>query len=382
LLVIDNSGSMGEEQAVLTEAFSAMVRALEGPGVIANYRIGFTTTDNGNPWCTSSSTASVRGGQMQISSCRSRLDGFLSENADGIIDRTTTCLDACPAGLEDIPVLPSVIEEGGEAVARPWLERIDGVRNLPADIAAPDAVACIAPQGISGCGFEQPLEAMYLALTRARTEGQASYGFLRPQASLVIVLLTDEVDCSYNLDHDVIFYPAGRGGRPESLAAFWSDPAATLPTSAICWNAGVSCTGDSCRSANLNEDGLEAATTEDAVLHPVDRYVDFVRAIAAEKQAVDPSLEVRIVAIAGVPPGYDGTLSYSQEGDEAFLASFGVAPGCTSENGEAVPPVREREFAEAFQVGNDPNLYSICGDDFREAFQPVADDLCGYLPIP
>ncbi len=39
----------------------------------------------------------------------------------------------------------------------------------------------------------------------------------------------------------------------------------------------------------------------------------------------------------------------------------------------AIPPVREREFAEAFEVGDRRNLFSICQDDYTGALQAIAD---------
>src|SRR4029078_9614293 len=51
LFVVDNSGSMAEEQIALTSAFGSFVEVREQPGVVSSYRIGITTTDNGNPWC-------------------------------------------------------------------------------------------------------------------------------------------------------------------------------------------------------------------------------------------------------------------------------------------------------------------------------------------
>jgi cobalamin biosynthesis protein CobT len=44
LFVIDNSGSMAEEQALLSANFKAFIDVLERDDVKANYRIGITTT--------------------------------------------------------------------------------------------------------------------------------------------------------------------------------------------------------------------------------------------------------------------------------------------------------------------------------------------------
>src|SRR5690606_29906436 len=43
LFVVDNSGSMGEEQATLAANFASFIDVLERPKVSANYRIGVTT---------------------------------------------------------------------------------------------------------------------------------------------------------------------------------------------------------------------------------------------------------------------------------------------------------------------------------------------------
>src|SRR5262249_13037841 len=65
---------------------------------------------------------------------------------------------------------------------------------------------------------------------------------------------------------------------------------------------------------------------------------------------------------------------------------FGIGPGCvnntTTPPSTARPPVREREFAEAFQVGNelsDRNLYSICEDDFSPALDAIAKTIRDQL---
>ena len=49
LFVIDDSGSMGEEQAKLAANFAPFVATLEEAG--ADYRIAVTTTDDGAPGC-------------------------------------------------------------------------------------------------------------------------------------------------------------------------------------------------------------------------------------------------------------------------------------------------------------------------------------------
>ena len=76
LFVIDNSGSMGEEQGKLAGNFSSFISVLEDPAVKANYRIGITTTDNGNPWCGASTTPEA--GKLVFESCQDRIGEFTS----------------------------------------------------------------------------------------------------------------------------------------------------------------------------------------------------------------------------------------------------------------------------------------------------------------
>ena len=47
LLVVDNSGSMGTAQAILTSRITDLVAPLDAAGI--DWRLGVTTTDNGNP---------------------------------------------------------------------------------------------------------------------------------------------------------------------------------------------------------------------------------------------------------------------------------------------------------------------------------------------
>jgi hypothetical protein len=194
LFVIDNSGSMGPAQANLATSFPAFIEALEASGV--NYRIGITTTDNGNPWCPGVTTPEH--GHLVMSSCKSRLDDFLFSTDVDV--RDLACNDVCTLDAAEIEILPTTTEYDATPTPRPWLEHIEGRKNIPAttDIAA--AFACFAPQGVNGCGYEQPLESMYLALVRGMAVTEPEYGFLRKLAALVIVIVTDDYALPSNVD--------------------------------------------------------------------------------------------------------------------------------------------------------------------------------------
>jgi hypothetical protein len=367
LFVIDNSGSMGEEQATLAANFQSFIEVLERPEVDANYRIGITTTDNGNPWC---GTTSPEGGALRMTSCRSRPTEFRFEGAEPVDALQEACLDICPEEWANIEIQPSLVDGEDEARPRPWLESIEGKTNLPEGLSTVQAFQCMGPQGIDGCGFESHLESMWKALRRSETDTDPAHGFMREGAILSVVHVTDEEDCSYNTNWETIFLPDGE-------RTFWSDPAAPSPTSAVCWNAGVACEGSECHAVNLDVAGVEVPDERadtDAVLRPLARYTGLLQRIEDAKQRINPNQEVLVALIGGV--NSDGTVTYqSALGDPQFQADFGIGPGCQSEAGKAVPPVRMRGLAEAFSVGDDQNMFSVCNPDYSQALEAIARDL-------
>ncbi len=366
LFVIDNSGSMGEEQATLAANFESFINVLERPEVEANYRIGVTTTDNGNPWC---GQTSPEAGKLRLTSCRSRPTEFTFAGATTIEKFDEACAAVCPEEWTNIEIQPTEVEGQDTPRPRNWLENIEGRTNLPEGLSTVQAFQCFGPQGIDGCGFESHLESMWKALRISQTDNQDDFGFIRSNAILAIVHVTDEADCSYNNAWETIFLPDGN-------RVFWSDAAAASPTSAVCWNAGVACEGNDCASVNLDVDGNEVADDEadaKAVLRPLKRYINIVQELETQKQTITPDQEVLVALIGGVSTNNDGTVTYGDSlMDPQFQNDFGIGPGCQSSAGKAVPPVRLREFAEAFQVGGENNMFSICSADYSPALEAIA----------
>jgi hypothetical protein len=374
LFVIDNSGSMGEEQAILAQNFGSFITVLEADDVEANYRIGVTTSDNGNPWCPAGTTT-PEGGKLVLSSCKSRINDFLFNNG-AVNVQDLACNDICTLTDAELAIVPTTTDFDATAKARPWLENIEGKKNIPATTSTVDAFKCFGPQGINGCGFESQLESMYLSLKRAENTMEAEYGFLRANAILAIVIVTDEADCSYNKNYSEIFEQDGN-------KVFWSDPMASFPTSAVCWNAGVSCEGDpnnytSCEPTNKDVNGNENVSDGDAVLHPMSRYNGLLDGLEQQKQDFNAEQELIVALIGGVDS--QGNAFYSDVGgtDPEFQNSFGIGPGCTAPGAmggdpvEAVPPVRLRALVDRYSAGN---MFSICNDDYSEALDAIAQKI-------
>lgn len=362
LFVMDNSGSMGEEQGVFSTAVEALVADLDATG--ADYRIAFTTTDNGNPWC---SGTTPEGGALRLTTCTSRRDEFIFTGTDPPTDQYDTgCADQC--AYDDIAVTPTEVDGDPNPAPRRWLEKRAGTTNLPADVSMVDAIRCFAPQGINGCGFESPLESLYKTLARSADANDASYGFVREGSVLGVVVVTDEVDCSYA--DESIFLPDGD-------RTFWPNPMDAYPTSAVCWNAGVACTGgpgtyDDCVPTNKDIAGNVDVPDSEAALRPLTRYVENLRGRGQPVVAA---------AIAGVPEGYAGgaELIFADSDDDEYQKQYGIGPGCESANGRAVPPVRIRGVVESLSA--DPRrLYSICAADYAGAFGSIVAALADKLP--
>ncbi len=340
LFVVDNSGSMGGEQGTLARSFASFVDVLESQQVGANYRIGVTTT--------------AGDGLLTAISCRERLDDFLFEWGFGTLDeRQRGCLDHCVH--ETIPL------------ANPWVEKSEGTTNLPAGMDIAEALQCVGPPGINGPGFERPLEAMYQLVTNDVS------GFLRDDALLAVIFLTDEADCSAsqeNLDWLQLL------GEP-----FWEDPNGS--TSASCWNAGVTCVGgpgvyDECFAEDKGKNGLPTDDDNAAVLYPRDRYIDVLTKLAIERQALGGQGQVLLSLIAGVPIDYPEThtVVFQDSTFPDFNLQYGIGPSCnfgfeTVNDPPGIPDVRLRDVVESF-AGGDPTVFSVCSDDYGIALESIA----------
>lgn len=149
LFVVDNSGSMAQEQANLATNFPMFIQVLNDSGL--DYRVGVTST--GRDYTYTMSTPF----------------GDIPETQDGGDNGRLIHPAAC-------------------GMARPWIEKTD---PDPAGL-----FACAANLGTNGPSDEMPLGAMRDALEDRMADG-TNAGFLRPDALLAIVLLTDENDCSY-----------------------------------------------------------------------------------------------------------------------------------------------------------------------------------------
>jgi hypothetical protein len=147
----------------MVHGFPTLLEALRRPdlgGALPDLRIGVISSDLG-----------VGGYATSWSWCSANGDGAKLQNTP----RTSGCTP--PADR--------------------WIAHREGVHNITGctkETAAclAEAFGCIAHLS-TGCNFEMPLEAMRRALDPARN---LNPGFLRPEASLLVIFIAEEDDCS------------------------------------------------------------------------------------------------------------------------------------------------------------------------------------------
>lgn len=340
LLIVEDSPAMAEEQPQVAEAARVLVDIVESEGD-TDLRLAVTNTHVNAPHCP------VRPGDgvLRSTSCRARLTGFAD---DGV------CLAECALD--------------GQLAAAPWLELTSGRTNLDDGVDLGDAAACLAIQGLGGCELPSPLAAMELALARALDPADPAYGFLRPDAELVVAFIGVTADCSAT--DPGIFDPNGD-------RRFWTDPA--RPTPGACWNAGVRCSGappelTACAPESWDMSGQPGADADAAVLLPVDHAVARLTALVQAGSTAG----VTVTALGGVPVGYESgavALRYSTSCPSDTLTEDGICPGCASERGAGTPPVRVAAVAQAFAPPGEPRVASVCGGDPALMWAPAADRL-------
>lgn len=370
LFIVDNTGSMAPPQDALAATISSLTSGLESElGV--DIRVGVTTTDDDNPRCEGTSSES---GALVGTSCRDRIADF-EFLGNPPVDASDMCFDRCSSDAADgidSGKMSTETENDPAPSVRPWIEWGPSGTNLPAGVSPSQALACVLPQGVAGCGFESPLESMRKALRASDDPESPNHDFLRSDATLAVVFVTDEVDCSDNPDHNDIF---------TSNKTFWT--VNDFGTSGLCWNAGVSCSGnapefDSCDPEDYDSSGNAGASFDDAVLYPVSRYIETLRDIESLKQGTTAAnAKVVVAVVSGVPSGYsagEAEIPYADSSDTNYNENFGIGPGCTEGSLSAPPPVRLRALAEAFGDG-DRNLFSICGQEFEPAMEYVVSEL-------
>ena len=390
LFVIDNSGSMASEQVGLGRLLPELVKVLttgdktpdepEEPREnndryftpVRSLHIGVVTTNMGG-------VDDPYGGNVAINSCKDLGDDGKLQNdttiaEEGVVASTNREFDGYEANEVVLPPDPSC-----------------NIPNIPryqtfmsGGDADPDEVAerfrCISRVGVRGCPFEQQLEAMWKALAPSTppddvktdddkdlykflngTTGQgtrSNEGFLRDEAILAVMHVSDEEDCSLNAtkeDAKLLF-----DNTPDSEAEMRYTNAINLR----CGKYG--------EAENL--------------VWPAERYVRGLRSLK-------PDYPDRIIfgAIVGIPTELREDVTIDdilKREDMQFKADPNNPmlpnPSCLRDNPEdrtktdkAYPPRRFLQVAKEF--GENAVLHSICAEDYKPALDRLIERIAKQL---
>jgi hypothetical protein len=181
LIVMDEAPSMVEEVSAIASGLEIIGDVYDSAVSRLDFRIAVV----------SSELAADGSAPFVDTSCRERGEAFI---APGIDLHAAGCLDVCKlAALET-----SSTSVDGDPVARPrpWIELLDLESNLPAGIDARDDLACRGALGFRGTQPPQPLAAMTRALAQSADPNDPAFGFIRDEASLFVLFVTDGDDAS------------------------------------------------------------------------------------------------------------------------------------------------------------------------------------------
>jgi hypothetical protein len=319
VFMIDDSDSMKEEQGNLIRNFPLFMKALREATSDSplDVHIGVISSDLG------------AGPQSDV--CRLGGDGGAFQHAARGNGRTCTA-----------------VPRGSFIAASPGGHNFDG----PIE----DVFSCIAELGHDGCGFEHQLASLRRALggdPKAPMPAENA-GFLRPDARLGIVLITDEDDCSAPPDTDLF----------SGFVATLTDRYGPLENYR-CNEFGHLCGGSPPpRRAGVVLTDCVSNETPTGKLIPIAEIVTFLRTLK-------PNPEDLVVAtITGPNTRYETRLSSPSALSGAGERYIEIAPACSSANGSAAPAVRLQQFTQAF--GKNGILRSICIDDFRDVMAEIA----------
>ncbi|HEY8377088.1 MAG TPA: hypothetical protein VIK91_11390, partial [Nannocystis sp.] len=170
LFVIDNSGSMSDEQQALIASFDGFIASIENTVQAEDYHIMVIDTDAGN---------------SAFEECEI-LCAFFGGTCNGypcdMLPMPTGCDAQLGSGLVTNPQGQDCGVVGGNRYM------IDGQPNLG------QTFSCLANVGTDGSGTERPMEAMVTAVSTLNGPGQCNEGFVRKDALLVVTFITDEED--------------------------------------------------------------------------------------------------------------------------------------------------------------------------------------------
>jgi hypothetical protein len=321
LFLIDDSPSMSDKQDNLRRNFPNFIKRLEGiQGGLPNVHIGVVTSDLGS-------------GPTQLNA------QCYPGGKRGVLRTGTNC------GLD--PNSRFITSLNNETQ-----------NNFTGKIA--DVFSCMAAAGDMGCGFEHQLQAIRVALYDVGSGNEhLNKGFLRDDAYLAIIILTDEDDCSAEQTSDLFTDDTTFAGTTPSFR---------------CAQVGHTCTPP-------NPIGEFSTPLKQCKPKDMGRLIsvnDMIQSIRKLKS--NPDQQIVVAAITGIAADPDTALyRYGKPAGSTDIDYLPICEGSGS-NGKATASLRIQQFVNAF--GANGSLHSICDNDFGPAMDIIGMKLAAKFGNP
>jgi hypothetical protein len=229
-------------------------------------------------------------------------------------------------------------------------------------------VGCLTQLGDGGCGFEHQLESTRQALIRSlQPNDPDNAGFLRDDAYLAVIMLTNEDDCSVPADSQLFNTAVSSVNDQPPLGGLWSYRCNEFGH--VCdqplphFATGLPTTLTNCRSAEKT-DGLYHLT-------PVADFVSFLLAVRAPDHLF-------VAALTGPPQPYTVHARAAQFANGSTEMQPEISHSCTAADGSyADPAVRLGQFIGSF--GPNGAFESLCADDLGASVTRIAQKLVGAM---
>lgn len=318
LFLIDKSPTMKDEQAALTANFGRFMQILSGiDGGLPNVHVGVISQDIGAGGMTVGGGCSGKGDDGKLLAT-ARVQGCSPPNGTFISDVSTA---------------------SGDGSTR--------IKNYTGTLE--DTFSCIATLGDVGCGFEQHLG----SLEKALFDQPLNKDFIRPNALLAVIIISDEDDCT--ADNAAIYDPANSGAG--AFADF------------RCFEYGWECDQGTMTRNDGTYTNCHPRASSPYLRYP-DTLVDRIKGLKADPRDIiistiigpssltDPKVVQTVVKLQTAPGGTQSVPT--------------VQPSCTNGAQNASPMPRIAYFAQQFENNT---FYSLCNNDLGEGLAKIADTI-------
>ena len=333
LFLVDDSSSMAAAQATFRQGFGRFVTALRNlPDGLPNLHIAVISSDMG-------------AGDGSIAGCSGTGKGGVFQYQP----RGTCTSTGLQAGAT-------------------FISDVNGTKNYSGNIE--DVFGCISALGEMGCGFEQPFAAITRALGTDGLSPAENQGFLRPDAYLAIVLLTNEDDCSA-LENLPLFDTTANVGLDSQLGP---------PSNFRCNEFGHLCDGAPPSRRAPSGKVTDTVSYQSCISAEGTGYLRAVADTANRIKALksDPA-QVFFAAITGPATPYQVHWRMQPTNDTGPWPE--ITHACTAANGSfADPGVRTNQLVAQF--GERGFASSICDADFGPTLERLAAQLGGAITGP